>query len=396
MPRFAEKNTAISGIGQSELYRKPEILPFELAVRACERALDDAGLSPADIDGAACWPSASGGTVSGVASASIPDIAASLGLKLNWWSAADIAAQLSPIMEAVAAIAAGYATHVLCWRAVGERWTPTYGSAQAQGHGMSPPGGVMEHFLPYRAPSAAIWVACHASTHMTRYGISREQMGAIPIVQRRNAALNPKAIYRDPFGMDEYLAARMISTPFTILDCDVPCNGATAVIVSRLDAARDLQRKPLVIEAIGAGAYDRMDTWLARTDYPHMAMHDAARMMWSRTDLKPRDVDTAHVYDGFTWLVLSWLEALGFCAEGESGAFVEGGRRIALDGELPINTNGGQLSEGRMHGLGHLHEAVLQLRGQAGPRQVSKEVRVSLVANGGGSVGGSMLLRRSD
>lgn len=390
---FAEKNAAISGIGQSELYRKSEVLPFELAVRACERALEDAGLRPEDIDGAAGWPSASSGTMSGVASASIPDIAASLGLKLNWWSAADIAAQLSPIMEAVAAIAAGYATHVLCWRAVGERWTPTYGSPQAQGHGMTPPGGPMEHLLPYRAPSAAIWVACHASTHMTRYGITREQMGAIPIVQRRNASLNPKAIYRDPFGMDEYLAARMISTPFTILDCDVPCNGATAVIVSRLDAARDLKTKPLVIEAIGAGAYDRMDTWLARTDYPRMAMHDAARMMWSRTDYGPKDVDTAHLYDGFTWLVLSWLEALGFCGEGESGAFVEGGARIALDGELPINTNGGQLSEGRMHGLGHVHEAVLQLRGEAAAGQVRKPVNLSLIANGGGSVGGSMLLR---
>jgi acetyl-CoA acetyltransferase len=394
MQTFAEKNAAISGIGQSELYRKSEVLPFELAVRACERALEDAGLKPEDIDGAACWPAASGGTVSGVASASIPDIAASLGLKLNWWSAADIAAQLSPIMEAVAAIAAGYATHVLCWRAVGERWTLTYGSAPAQGLGMSPPGGPMEYLLPYHAPSAAIWVACHASTHMTRYGITREQMGAIPIVQRRNAALNPKAIYRDPFGMDEYLAARMISTPFTILDCDVPCNGATAVVVSRLDAARDLKRMPLVIEAIGAGAYDRMDSWLARTDYPHMAMHDAARMMWSRTLFEPEDVDTAHVYDGFTWLVLSWLEALGFCGEGESGAFVEGGARISLDGELPINTNGGQLSEGRMHGLGHLHEAVLQLRGEAGARQVKKPVNLSLIANGGGSVGGCMLLRR--
>jgi acetyl-CoA acetyltransferase len=126
-----------------------------------------------------------------------------------------------------------------------------------------------------------------------------------------------------------------------------------------------------------------------------MAMHDATKMMWSRTDLKPKDIDTAHIYDGFTWLTMSWLEALGICGEGESGAFIEGGERISLTGELPINTNGGQLSEGRMHGFGHLHEAVLQLRGQAGARQVA-DVKVSAVGNGGGNFGGALLLRKDD
>jgi acetyl-CoA acetyltransferase len=255
------------------------------------------------------------------------------------------------------------------------------------------PSGWMEYIIPYWAPSAAVWIACHASTHMQRYGITREQMSAIPIVQRRNAGLNPKAIYREPITLDDYMTARMVSTPFSILDCDVPCDGATAVIVSRLDAAKDLKQPPVVIEAVGGGARDRMDTWLCRHDYPHMAMHDAAKMMWSRTDLKPKDVSTAHLYDGFTTLTMFWLEALGLCGEGESGAFIEGGRRISLDGELPLNTNGGQLSEGRMHGYGHLHEAVLQLRGQAGERQV-KNAKVSVVGNGGGSLGGAVLLRQ--
>ena len=374
MTTYGEKNTAITGLGQSEIFRKPTVLPFELAVRACEQAIADAGLTPQDIDGLSAWPAMPTGTVAGHGAAAISDLAASLGLKLNWWSGADVAAQLSPIMEAVAAISAGYATHVLCVRALGERWVPSYGSAAAQSGGgpRMPAAGFMEYIVPYMAPSAAIWCAIHASTHMARYGISREQMAAIPINQRRNAALNPKAIYREPVTLDDYMAARIITTPFTLLDCDVPCDGATAVIVSRLDAARDLKQQPVVLEAIGAGAYDRMDTWISRSDYPHMAMHDAARMMWSRTDLKPKDVGTAHLYDGFTWLTMSWLEALGLCREGESGAFVEGGARIALDGELPLNTNGGQLSEGRMHGFGHLHEAVLQLRGQAGVRAGEK------------------------
>lgn len=393
MPTYAEKNACISGIGQSEIYRQPKVLPFELAVQACEQAIIDAGLRPEDIDGLAGWPNTPTGTPYGMGAASIADISNSLNLKTNWHSDASMAAQLSPIMEAVAAIAAGYATHVLCWRAMGQRWIPTGASADdVATNRLVIPTGPYEFMVPYFAQSAAIWTACHANTHMTRYGITKEQMGAIPLVQRRNAALNPKAIYREPFTMEEYLRSRIIATPFSLLDCDIPCDGTTAVIVSRLDAARDLPNRPMVIEAIGAGGYDRMDTWLGRRDYPRMAMHDAAKMMWNRTDLKPADIDTAHLYDGFTWLTLSWLEALGFCGEGESGAFVEGGHRIARDGELPLNTNGGQLSEGRMHGFGYLHEAVLQLRGTAGERQVP-DVKTSVVGCGGGSLGGALILR---
>jgi acetyl-CoA acetyltransferase len=394
MTIYAEKNTAISGIGQSEIYRKPKVLPFELAVRACERAIADAGLAFADIDGISCWPGVPRGTVSGPGAAAISDIVNSLGLQPNWWSSGENAAQLSPIMEAVAAISAGYATHVLCLRALGERWAPSYGQAAADaGQTLMFAGSWLEFLVPYQAPSAAIWTALHASAHIEKYGITREQMSAIPINQRRNAALNPKAVYRDPITLDDYMSSRIITTPFCLLDCDVPIDGATAVIVSRLDAARDLKQKPIVIEAVGAGSYDKMDTWVSRSDWPRQAMNDAAKMMWSRTDLKPKEVDTAHLYDGFTWLTMAWLEALGLCGEGESGAFIEGGERISLTGELPLNTNGGQLSEGRMHGFGHLHEAVLQLRGQADARQVA-DVKVSVVGNGGGSLGGAVLLRQ--
>lgn len=392
MANFAEKNCAISGVGQSEIYRKPQVLPFELALRACERAIADAGLDAARIDGVACWPATPAGTAFGFGAASIADVCQSLGIKPAWWSEANVAAQISPIMEAVAAIAAGYATHVLCFRAVGQRWISSESDGQAVPGNHPAPNGPYEYLIPYQASSAAIWIACHASTHMARYGITREQMGWIPVIQRRNAGLNPKAIYRDPFTIEEYLQARMIATPFSLLDCDIPCDGTTAVIVSRADAARDLPNRPVMIEAIAAGGQERMETWLARPDYPKMALNDAATRMWARTDLKPRDVDTAHLYDGFTWLTMSWLEAFGFCGEGESGAFVEGGTRIALDGELPLNPNGGQLSEGRMHGLGFVHEAVLQLRRQAGARQVAN-VKVSAVGAGGGSLGGAMLLR---
>jgi acetyl-CoA acetyltransferase len=162
-------------------------------------------------------------------------------------------------------------------------------------------------------------------------------------------------------------------------------------VVSRLDAAKDLPHRPVRFEAVGSAATDRMDTWWARDDFPRMVMHDAAAMMWKRTDLKPKDVGSAHLYDGFTYLTMLWLEALNFMPEGEVGAFIEGGQRISLDGELALNTNGGQLSEGRMHGFGHLHEAVTQLRGDAGERQV-KGLKASVAGVGGGSFGGCLLL----
>jgi acetyl-CoA acetyltransferase len=391
--KYAEKMTCISGIGQSEIYRKPTIYPFELAVRACGAAIADAGLEPGDIDGAASWPGGHVGVGEGMSAAAVGDIQATLGLRLNWFNSGETAAQFSPIVNAVAAIAAGYCNHVLCWRAVGERWIPTYGRAgrSGEGEGPLPVAGWLEYMLPYQAPSAAIWVALHADLHMRRYGVTKEQLAAIPLTQRANAALNPKALFREPLTFDDYMNARIVTTPFGLYDCDVPCDGATAVVVSRRDAAKG--KKRVNIEAVGCGSRERMDTWLARDDFPNMVKHDAAKMMWARTDLKPKDVTNAHLYDGFSYLTLLWLEALGFCGVGESGRFVEGGKRIARDGELPLNTNGGQLSEGRLHGLGHLHEACLQLRGEAGARQV-KDARIAATGVGGGSLGGCLLLTR--
>jgi acetyl-CoA acetyltransferase len=125
-----------------------------------------------------------------------------------------------------------------------------------------------------------------------------------------------------------------------------------------------------------------------------MPASDAAAHMWSRADLGPDDVDVAELYDGFSFLAMAWLEALGFCGRGESGPFIEGGKNIALEGGLPLNTHGGQLSAGRLHGFGFLHEAVLQLRGEGGVRQVGGGPEVAAVANGGGPVAGAMLLTK--
>ncbi len=190
--------------------------------------------------------------------------------------------------------------------------------------------------------------------------------------------------------MDDYLEARMISTPFGLYDCDVPCDGAVAIVISARDAAADCRRSPVLVDAVGTAIADRL-SWDQGTLTHEPQVFGPAQHLWQRATLAPGDVDVAQLYDGFSFNCLTWLEALGFCEVGEGGPFVEGGKRIALDGELPLNTSGGQLSAGRLHGFGFIHEAVVQLRGDAGERQVAG-AEVAVVATGGGMPGGCALL----
>jgi acetyl-CoA acetyltransferase len=247
--------------------------------------------------------------------------------------------------------------------------------------------------LPFRAYSAANWLAMYAQRHFHEFGTTREQLAQIALNARRNAEVNPKAILREPMTMEDYFAARIITTPFCLFDCDLPADGSTAVIVSAADHAPNVDHAVPVVDAVGTGYVGR-PSWDQWADLTTMGSLDAANSMWARTDLTANDVDVAELYDGFSFLTLSWLEALGFCKHGEGGPFIEGGTRIARDGELPLNTNGGQLSAGRLHGFGYLHEACVQLRGEGGERQVPKPVDVAVVGNGGGPVAGCLLLTR--
>jgi acetyl-CoA acetyltransferase len=232
-----------------------------------------------------------------------------------------------------------------------------------------------------------------AKRHMHEYGTTREQLGAIAVNARSNAMLNPRALYREPLTLEDYLSARIITEPLCLYDCDAPIDGSTVVIVSSREAARDLRKPPLCIEAM-SGAFHGRNSWDQFADLTGMAASDAGRHLWELTDLKPADVDVANLYDGFSILTLIWLEALGFCAKGDSGAFVEGGARIARDGVLPLNTGGGQLSAGRLHGFGLLWETCIQLWGEGGERQVSGNPQVGVTAAGGGPLGGCLLLTR--
>jgi acetyl-CoA acetyltransferase len=247
----------------------------------------------------------------------------------------------------------------------------------------------MQWFAPFNALSAACWVAQYAMRHVKQYGLTREQLAQIALTDRANALKNPRAMVREPLTMDDYMAARMISTPLCLYDCDRYSDAATVIIVSAGSALDEVKCTPIRIAA-QAGSVER-HSW-DQADW--VAAYPTGAELWKHTDYKPKDVDTVQFYDGFSFLALTWFEGLGFCKVGEAGRFIEGGKRIALDGELPLNTGGGQIGGGRLHGFGFAHEAVIQLRGLGGERQIPGDPRVAIATSGGGPLAAALLLAR--
>jgi acetyl-CoA acetyltransferase len=391
-----ERRAAITGIGQSQVGRRLLRSGLDLTLEAALLAIADAGLEPEEIDGVSTYP---GGALHArdagrYASVGVREVQDALRLELSWHcGGAEGPAQLSALVNACLAVAAGLARHVLVFRTLTEASAQGEGPRRGHDEGLSGRvSGYRSWAIPFGALSSANLAALSCQRHFELYGTTREQLAQIPLNGRRNAALNPKAIFREPLSLEEYLAARPISTPFGLYDCDVPIDGSTALVVSAAECARDARRPAVGVHAVGTAIRGR-PSWEQWDDLAGMAARDAAAHLWSRADLGPGDVDLAELYDGFSFLALAWLEALGFCGRGESGPFVAGGKRIAREGDLPLNTDGGQLSAGRLHGFGLLHEACLQLRGEAGARQVPG-ARVAVVANGGGPVAGCALLTR--
>ena len=392
-------DAVISGIGQSAVGRRLFRSGLDLTIDAALDAIADAGLTTDDIDGLATYPG-SYPMPPGFSGPGTPDVQDALRLRLNWHRGGiEGAAQLSALVDAVLAVSAGLARHVLVYRTVTESSAGREGiglsGGGGGGGGVPKMGGSLQWSIPFRAYSAANWLAMNCRRHMHEFGTTTEQLAQISINGRRNAGLNPKAVYRDPMTLDDYLAARMITTPFRLYDCDAPVDGSTAVIVSAPEHASAVDHPVARVESVGTALRGR-PSWDQFDDMTTMAARDAGAMLWERTTLTPVDVDVAELYDGFSFITLCWLEALGFCGRGESGPYVEDGTSLALDGPLPVNTHGGQLSAGRLHGYGFVHEAVLQLRGEAGARQVAGRPEVAAVANGGGPVAGALLLVRED
>ncbi|MFZ0666071.1 MAG: OB-fold domain-containing protein [Acidimicrobiales bacterium] len=383
-----EHRAVLSGIGRSALGRRLMVDPLSLTVDACEMAVADAGLTLEDIDGLSTYP---GGAGSGVTEGGIFAVEEALRLRPTWFNGGmEIPGPGGALIAAILAVASGLCRHVLCFRTV---WESTYAALHLGGPKSDRVSGPMREWrAPFGAMSAANWIAMNASQYMHRYKSTREMLGVIALNARANAARNPAAIYRDPMTMDDYLSARLISTPFGLYDCDVPCDCSIAVVVSAASVASDLPKPAIRVEAVGTQILERV-SWDQETVTHEPQVLGQAAHMWTRTSLRPADIDVALVYDGFTFNAISWLEGLGFCGYGEAQDWLEGGKRIALDGELPVNPHGGQLSEGRTHGFGFIYEAITQLRNDAGDRQVS-DATTAVVTTGGGTPSGVMLLQR--
>ena len=389
-----EHRAVLSGIGRSRIGRRLMADPLSLTVDACLAAIGDAGLTPEDVDGLSTYPGAGGMGMSEGGPAAVEE---ALRLHPTWINGGtDLPGPGGSVIAAAMAVAAGLCRHVLCFRTV---WESTFATLAAQGKfgggsGQRVSGPMREWTAPFGAMSAANWIGMNATQYLHRYGAPREMLGLIALNARANAAHNPAAIYREPMTMDDYLSARPITSPFGLLDCDVPCDASIAVIVSDAALAGDLPRPAVRIEAVGTQILERV-SWDQGTLTHEPQVIGQAAHLWTRTSLRPADIDLALVYDGFTFNAISWLEGLGFCGFGEAYDWLDGGRRIALGGELPVNPHGGQLSEGRTHGFGFLYEAVTQLRHDAGERQVH-DAWSAVVTSGGGTPSGVLLLQRRD
>jgi len=380
----------ITGIGQSEVAVRTTRHPLLLTLDAVREALDEAGLTIDQIDGVCTYPGKSS-TNPGFSPVGADEVIEAMGIKAKWHlGGMEQPAQLAAIGNAAMAVKEGLCRHVICFRTVYEA------AAMARPEEYSRPSqslldGYIQWTIPFGAMSAACWTAQYAMRHVVRYGMTREQLAQIAINGSKNAMLNPRAraITKEELTLDKYMSARMISSPLCLYDCDRFSDCSTVIIVSAGDALDEVKCTPIRIAAM-SGSVDR-PSW-DQVDWP--AAYETGADLWRLTDYTPKDVDTVQFYDGFAFLPINWLEGLGFCEKGEGHRFIEGGTRIARDGELPMNTHGGQLGAGRLHGFGFAHEAVTQLRGTGGARQLKGDPKVAVATSGGGPMAAALLLAR--
>lgn len=375
------------GIGWTRFSKNSGVSALHLAVEACHKAIADAGLKPGEIDGVACYEfgdSVPSVTVAG--NLGIRELRYTLDLHMGGPGGC------MTVMAAAQAVILGMANYVVCYRAMNGRSGTRWGQAAPMEAYCGPQGQFM---LPYGWVSAPQIIAMWCRRHMVKYGTTSQQLGAIAAACRQHGSLNERAMMRTPITIDDYLNSPMIVEPFRLLDICLETDGACAVVVTTAERARDLRQRPiyLVAAAQGAGPLASTNPWANQwPDHTECYGKYIAPRLFGIAGITPKDMDVAEIYDCFTYSLLVQLEDFGFCAKGEGGPFVEGGR-IELGGELPVNTHGGLLSEGYIHGMNHILEAVSQLRGDAGPRQV-KDAETALVTGYGASMGSALILRR--
>jgi acetyl-CoA acetyltransferase len=379
---------AIVGIGATDFSRRSGRTELAMAAQACAAAIEDAGLAVADIDGIVrCEQDV----------VLHNDIADTLGLPdLTYWGSAGTggSAPAGMIAQACSAIVAGQATAVLVFRSLNGRSGRRYGRANVGGS-VGGGGSYDEFFLPYGLGAPGQMFALIASRHMIEFGTTAEQLGAIALACRARANANPAAqMHSRPMSMHDYLDARPITDPLRLFDYCLETDGACAVVVTSTERARDAAQKPVLVRAVTQGAVPEQQPGLVfpalmRDSLTVQPSARVAKRLYNQAGLGPSDVEVAQFYDCFTITVLLQLEDYGFCAKGEGGPFAASGA-LALDGALPINTAGGNLSEGYLHGLNHIVEGVRQIRGTS-TSQVPA-AHVCLVTSGLPTATGAMLL----
>ena len=345
---------AVVGVGETEYSKDSGRTELSLACEAISKAAADAGVAIEDIDGLVRYD------MDHVDEAALTS---HLGLQnLSWMSQTGYGGTggNAVIVHAAAAIAAGVATTVVCYRALNERSGARYG--QAATWMQDEVGGFAAFQMPWGMLTPAHMFGQFARRHMIEYGTTSRQFGAVAVALRRHASMNPRAMMRKPITIDDHQASRLIADPLRLFDCCIESDGACAVIVTAADRARDCRHAPAWIMGASQGSGSRADGIVFRDDLATAESTNTARDVYRSAGVGPEEIDVAMFYDHFTPFVIFSLEAYGFCKPGEGGPFVEDGR-IELGGALPVNTHGGNHSEAYIHGLPHVIEAVRQLRG---------------------------------
>ncbi|MEU9162973.1 lipid-transfer protein [Streptomyces sp. NPDC048424] len=344
---------AIAGIGATEFSKNSGRSELKLAVEAVHAALDDAGLTPADVDGMVTFTMDSSPEITVAQAAGIGDL--SFFSRIHYGGGAACAT----VQQAALAVATGVAEVVVCYRAFNERSGRRFGSGVQQRE-PSAEGAALGWSLPWGLLTPASWVAMTAQRYLHTYHLTPEAFGHVAVTDRRHAANNPAAYFHgQPITLADHAASRWIVEPLRLLDCCQETDGGQALVVTTAERARDLRHAPAVITAAAQGAGRRQEamTSFYRDDLTGLPEMDVvARQLWRTSGLRPSDIDVGILYDHFTPFVLMQLEEFGFCKPGEAADFV------AADA-LPINTHGGQLGEAYLHGMNGIAEAVRQLRG---------------------------------
>jgi len=374
----------VTGIGETTYMRGSTQTAFELQLASSLKAIDDAGLKPTDIDGV---------IPVGIVSGTADDFIENFGIPDLRFSAVIPHGGASPVMAlqaAAAAVAAGVCRHVLI--TFGRNVSMGSNKAGARIHNMPQFHYVTEFEYPMGAIAPAQLYAPMARRHMELYGTTVQQFGEVAVACREHALLNGNAVMKKPITLEDHFNSRMISDPFRLLDCSLESDGGAAVIVSAAACANDTPQPKVYISGVAEGHPDSPGSITQRPDMTSLGIGKAAKRAFEMAGVTHADIDVTEIYDCFTYAVIRQLEDMGFCAKGEGGAFVEGGR-LKLGGALPTNTHGGLLSQAHVWGLNHVIELVRQLRGQGGAAQV-ENAKVGLVTGYGDMGDGALAIMR--